>query len=494
MSFLTDFELETEIPNQMLANPKLGTPDDWIDVIDPATGRILTKIGDEGSEVVNAVVEKSLFALKNQWRSVTPAERSRILFRAAAEIRANAERLAKIETLDCGKPLRESIGDIETSARYFEYYGGIADKLQGDTIPLGGNLLSLTLHEPVGVTVHIVPWNFPLVQVARGVAAALAAGNTVIVKPAEQTPISALLLKQLLENAGIPEDVYMVVTGRGETTGAALSAHPDINHLTFTGSVPTGVAVMKSAAENVVSVTLELGGKSPVIVLSDADIDDAVEGTLKAIFMNAGQVCSAGSRLIVDRKVHDEIVSRLCDRSNAMTIGHGLFDPDLAAIISKEQLSKIDNVTKAARQRNLNIICGGEVIHPDNCESGFFFSPTIIDDVPSQDTVAQEEIFGPVLAVQIVDGVDEAIRVANDSKYGLVGGIYTRNVNAALQTARDLEVGQVFINQYFAGGVETPFGGVGKSGFGREKGLDALKSYYRVKCITAKIGDTEGLH
>ena len=458
-----------------------------IETIDPATGIPFADVPAGSAEDVNEAVANSKKALRGEWRRIAPAERGRILSRTAALIRRDADRLSRIETMDSGKPLRESQGDIETSAAYFEYYAGIADKLQGDTIPLGPDYISFTLHEPVGVTAHIIPWNFPLVTTARGVAPALAAGNTAVVKPATLTPLTALALADLLEEAGLPAGVYNVVTGLGSQIGDILTGHPDVAHVTFTGSVPTGKSVMKSAAGHVASVTLELGGKSPVVVLADADLDAAVEGTLKAIYLNAGQVCSAGSRLVVERPVHSAMVERLVEAAASMSLGHGLDDPAIGPMVSDEQRCVVAGFVDAAKGRGVSVVTGGEAVEVKGLEGGFFYAPTILDDVETTDAVVQEEIFGPVLSVQVVDSAEEAIAVGNDTPFGLVAGIYTKDVTRALRFARDIEAGQVFINQFFAGGVPTPFGGVKNSGFGREKGLAALASYYQVKCITARI-------
>ncbi len=458
-----------------------------LDTIDPATGRVIGRFPAAAEEDVQRAVAAAKAALSGPWRSVTPTQRGRILARTAALIREDAERLARIETLESGKPIREARGDIETAAGYFEYYAGIADKLQGDTIPLGPDFISLTLHEPVGVTAHIIPWNFPLVTTARGLAPALAAGNTAVVKPAEQTSLTSLILADILEKAGLPAGVNNVITGFGGEAGAPLTAHPDVAHVTFTGSVPTGKTVMKAAADHVASVTLELGGKSPVVVLADADLDAAVEGTLKAIYLNAGQVCSAGSRLVVERSVHAAMMERLVPASESLILGHGLDDAPLGPLISSQQLHKVAGYVDGARQRSVSIATGGRIAEVAGMDGGFFYAPTILDDVPAGDSVVQEEIFGPVLCVQIVDSAEEAIAVANGTDFGLVAGIYTRDVTRALRFARDVDSGQIYINQYFAGGVATPFGGTKQSGFGREKGLAALASYYRVKCITARI-------
>jgi len=464
-----------------------GDGRDRIEVVDPATGKPIGSVPAATAEDVDRAVAVSRAALTGPWFRTKPAERARILLRTAQIIRSHAERLAIIETLDCGKPLREARGDIETSARYFEYYAGAADKLQGDSIPLGPDYMSFTLCEPVGVTVHIVPWNFPLVQVARGVAPALAAGNTAIVKPAEQTPMTAIILADLLAEAGLPSGVYGVVTGDGRGAGAALAAHPGVNHITFTGSVTTGQAVMRAAASHVASVTLELGGKSPVVVLADADLGAAVAGTIKAFCLNAGQVCSAGSRLVVEKAVAAEMLDRLTVAVGRLKTGHGLDDPDIGAIVSTTQLGRIDRLVTAALAGGAERIAGNGRLTLAGLEGGYFYAPTMLRAGGPEGLEVREEIFGPVLTVQVADDAEHALKLANGTDYGLVAGIYTRDIGRALALARGIDAGQIFINEYFAGGVETPFGGVKNSGFGREKGLEALKSYFRVKCITTRI-------
>jgi acyl-CoA reductase-like NAD-dependent aldehyde dehydrogenase len=453
---------------------------------DPASGEVLRQVPVADAAIVDEAVASAKRALKGPWAKVTPAERSRMLLRVAQEIRGDAEKLAIVESLDSGKPLREAKGDIETSARYFEYYAGIADKLQGDTIPLGPDFVSFTLHEPIGATAHIIPWNFPLVTTARGLAPALAAGATAVVKPAEQTPLTALMLPHYLERAGIPAGVVSVVCGPGRTTGAPLVAHPDIAHVTFTGSVATGKAVMAAAASHVASVTMELGGKSPVVVLADADFDAALEGVLKAIFTNAGQVCSAGSRLVIERGCADAFLRALVARIKSFTFGRGLDNPDIGPVISKQQLLKIESIVEASVSAGAELLTGGRIHRPQGLD-GWFFEPTVLVAGDASTLAVQEEIFGPVLTVQIADDFEHACELAECTSFGLVAGIYTRDISKALRFSRRVSGGQVFINQYFAGGVETPFGGTKNSGFGREKGLEGLKAYYTVKTVTARI-------
>lgn len=453
---------------------------------DPASGEVLASVSIASADTVAQAVASSTAALR-VWRSRLPAQRARALFSVARLIRRDNERLARIESLDSGKPLREALGDIETSARYFEYYAGVADKFEGTSIPLGEQYFSFTVREAVGVTAHIIPWNFPLVTTARGVAPALAAGCTAVVKPAEQTPLSALLLGPLMQEAGIPPGVYNVVAGTGAVTGAALVSHPGVAHVTFTGSVATGKRVMHGAADHVASVTLELGGKSPLVVLADADIDAAVEGTLKAIFTNAGQVCSCGSRLVVEKAIASQLIDRIVAAARAMKAGRGLDNPDLGPLVSDVQLKSVSGHVAAGLARGLQALCGGKRMTVEGLENGWFFEPTLLLCPDAADAVVQEEIFGPVLAVQIADDYDDAVRLANGTDFGLVAGIYSRDIGKALRFARDVDAGQVFINQFFAGGVETPFGGTRNSGFGREKGLAALQNYSRLKTITARL-------
>lgn len=477
------------LPNYMIIGGHRVTSKDGnvIETFDPATQNKIGEVPAATPADVEQAVACAKLALEGSWRKTTPVERGRVLANIAARLRRDAERFAIVETLDSGKPLAESRGDVETAAYYFEYYAGIADKLQGDSIPLGQDYMSFTLHEPVGVTSHIIPWNFPLVTTARGVAPALAAGNTAVVKPSSQTPLSAIMLNELMEEEHLPPGVCNVVTGSGRKLSVSLTSLPDIAHVTFTGSVATGQDVMRHAADAIASVTLELGGKSPLVVLADADLDSAVSGILKAIYMNAGQVCSAGSRLVIERSVHGALMEKLVPAAEALTVGHGLDDPQLGPLVSLSQRQIVADFVESAKKRGVEIATGGKALEPENLENGCFYAPTILDDLPDDDVTVQEEIFGPVLAVQVVDSAEEAIAAANCTRFGLCAGIYTKDVTRAMQFARDVQAGQIFINQYFAGGVATPFGGVKHSGFGREKGLAALASYYRVKCVTAKI-------
>lgn len=458
-----------------------------VESFDPGRGAPFATFAAGNADDVDRAVRAARAAFAGPWRRTSPAERGRILYRAAALIREHAERLAVVESLDSGKRLVEARGDVAGAARAFEYYAGACDKLQGETIPLGPDYLGYTIVEPAGVCAQVVPWNYPISTTARGLAPALAAGCTVVVKPAETTPFTALMLAQILTQAGLPDGVCNVVTGTGRDAGAPLVAHPGIDHVTFTGSVPTGIGVMQSAATNVTRVVLELGGKSPIVVLADCDVDVAVENVFNAIFENAGQICSAGSRLVVARAVHAPIVERLAQRARGLKLGHGLRDPDLGPVNSAAQQQRIDAMVNRARGRGVAIVTGGHACADPATGQGWFFEPTILDDVPADDDAVQQEIFGPVLCVQVFDDLEEAVALANGTQYALVAGVFTRDFAAAHRLARDIDAGQVYINEYFAGGIEVPFGGNRRSGFGREKGLEGLRSYCRTKSVAARL-------
>jgi acyl-CoA reductase-like NAD-dependent aldehyde dehydrogenase len=374
------------------------------------------------------------------------------------------------------------------AARYFEFFAGIADKIMGNTIPLGPGFLDFTIREPIGVSAQIVPWNYPIQIGARGVAPALAAGCAVVLKPSSEAPMTALRLGAIALECGLPPGVLNVVPGTGAEAGVALAGHPDINQLTFTGSVDVGVEVARLAAGNVVPVVMELGGKSPNVVFADADLDLAAQGVATAIFQNAGQTCSAGSRLLVERGAHRGLVERLSARASGMRLGPGVDDPDMGPIISQRQLETIERYVEIGRSEGARVAAGGERPADAALGKGFFFRPTLLDDVQPDMRVAQEEIFGPVLAILTFDTAEEAAAIANRSQYGLVAGIWTRDINKALGLAARIKSGQVFINTYGAGGgVELPFGGYKKSGYGREKGLESLASYTQVKNVCVKF-------
>jgi acyl-CoA reductase-like NAD-dependent aldehyde dehydrogenase len=459
------------------------------DVYDPSSGDVLATVAKATKADVDRAVATAHDALESKaWGGMLPAERGRIMIRIAQALRDRLEELATLESRDNGKPLRQARTDVQVAARYFEFFAGVADKIMGNTIPLGPGFLDFTVREPIGVSAHIVPWNYPIQIGARGVAPALAAGCAVVLKPSSEAPMTALRLGEIALTCGLPPGVLNVVPGTGSEAGTALASHPGINQLTFTGSVDVGIQVAKMAAENVVPVVMELGGKSPNVVFADADFDLAVQGVANAIFQNAGQTCSAGSRLLVERSAHDPFVERLAQRAKAMRLGPGVSDPDMGPIISRRQLETIERYVKIGKDEGAGIAAGGRRPADPALGRGFYFEPTLLDRVSPEMRVAQEEIFGPVLAIMTFEDIDGAARLANRSQYGLVAGIWTRDVNKAMALASAIKSGQVFINTYGAGGgVELPFGGYKKSGYGREKGLESLASYTQVKNVCIKF-------
>ncbi|KAB2328324.1 aldehyde dehydrogenase family protein [Cytobacillus depressus] len=459
-----------------------------IEVKNPADGSVLAFVPRGNKEEIDFAVKAAKKAfLSKEWKMFKPYNRGRLLYQVAEIIRENKEELAKLETLDVGKPLGQAAVDVEIAARYFEYYAGIADKILGETIPVEPGIIDYTVREPIGIVGHIIPWNYPLQIAARSIAVSIATGNATVLKPAEDTPLTTLKLVELMEPLGLPKGIVNVVTGYGFEAGAALSAHPDINHITFTGSVETGKRVMESAAQNVIPVTLELGGKSPNIVFADCHEEQALEWVLKSIVQNAGQTCSAGSRLVIEKSIKEDFVGKLSVMMEKLSIGPGIDNHDLGPVLSKKQFERIQSFIELAKQDGIRIATGGERKLVEGSELGYYLHPTILDNVPASHHLAQEEIFGPVLTVTTFETEEEAIEIANGTPYGLVAGVWTENVGRAHRIASQLQCGQVFINHYGAGGgIAQPFGGYKKSGFGREKGLEALRNYTQVKNVALK--------
>jgi len=455
---------------------------------DPSSGDVLATVAKATKADVDRAVATAHAALEAKaWGGAAPAERGRIMQRMAQALRDRVEELADLESRDNGKPLKQARTDVQVAARYFEFFAGIADKIMGHTIPLGPGYLDYTVREPIGVSAQIVPWNYPIQIGARGVAPALAAGCAVVLKPSSEAPMTALRLGEIALACGLPPGVLNVIPGTGSEAGVALASHPDINQLTFTGSVDVGVQVAKMAAENVVPVVMELGGKSPNVVFADADLDLAAQGVANAIFQNAGQTCSAGSRLLVERGAHQALVDRLAARAKSMRVGPGVSDPDMGPIISKRQLETIERYVGVGTSEGAHVAAGGARPDDPSLGRGYYFQPTLLDRVTPDMRVAQEEIFGPVLAMIEFTDLEEAAAIANRSQYGLVAGIWTRDINKAMALASRIKSGQVYINTYGAGGgVELPFGGYKKSGYGREKGLDSLASYTQIKNVCIK--------
>ncbi|HSI68312.1 MAG TPA: aldehyde dehydrogenase family protein [Planococcus sp. (in: firmicutes)] len=454
----------------------------------PANGAEVAMVQRGNQEDVDDAVQAARTAFESEeWQTFPPIERGRILLEVAGELRKAADELAMTETMDTGKPIAQARKDVEAAALYFEYYSGMADKIFGETIPVQPGILDYTLREPIGVTAHIVPWNYPLQIIARSTAAALATGNAVVAKPAEDTPLTALKLAEIMDRTGLPKGIFNVVTGYGSEAGAALSSHPDIDHITFTGSVQTGSAVMMAAAKNVIPVTLELGGKSPNIVFEDCDQEQAADWVVRSIIQNAGQTCSAGSRLLVQQSIKKDFIQKVVDRMNGISIGHGVDDPDMGPILNEKQFQQILKFMKVAEQEGAQFLTGGKRRQDKGLEEGFFFEPTVLDGLDPQSYVAQEEIFAPVVSVFSFETEKQAIELANGTQYGLVTGIWTKDGARAHRVAGKIRAGQIFINNYGAGGgVQMPFGGYKRSGFGREKGLEALRNYTVLKNVALK--------
>jgi aldehyde dehydrogenase (NAD+)/betaine-aldehyde dehydrogenase len=391
------------------------------------------------------------------------------------------DELAELESLQTGKPIAQGRRDVELTARYFDFYASAIETFYGDSFSLDERIQVVTSFEPHGVTAHIIPWNYPLQILGRSVAPALATGNCTVVKPAEESPLTALKLAELVEEAGLPAGAMNVVTGLGETAGAALTAHPGISHISFTGSVEVGRLIAHAAAELLIPATLELGGKSPNIVFADADLEKAAPVIVNAIIQNGGQTCSAGSRLIVERSVHDELLKRLKDIFATVEIGPALEDPALGPMISSNQRARVLSYIEIGASEG-EIVCGGQSLSGGRFGDGYFVEPTIIDGVAPESRVFQEEIFGPVLVVTTFEGIEEALELANGTEYGLVAGVWTTNINTAQRMIREVVSGQVFVNTYGAsGGVELPFGGFKHSGYGREKGAEGLRGFVQLK-------------
>lgn len=454
----------------------------------PSDGSTLAEIARGRAEDVDAAVAAARAALDGDWGRLSAAERGRLMAAMGRQVLERVDELAHLEALDVGKPLRQGRADALALARYLEFYGGAADKVHGETIPYLNGYTVLTLREPHGVTGHIVPWNYPMQIIGRSVGAALAMGNACVLKPAEEACLTALAFARIAEEVGFPAGAINVVPGLGEEAGAALSAHPGVQHLSFTGSVATGRLVQAAAAKNTIPVTLELGGKSPQIVFADADLDAALPYLVNAGIQNAGQTCSAASRILVERPVYDSVVARMAERYRALKVGPALADLDVGPLISKRQHEIVSSYLALARDSGLPIAAQGAIVAGAPA-GGHYVKPTLVAQVPGEHRLAQEEIFGPVQVVIPFDGEADALRIANGTAYGLVAGVWTRDGGRQLRMARGLQCGQVFVNNYGAGGgVELPFGGVRHSGHGREKGFEALYGFSTLKTVALLHG------
>ncbi|TAJ72457.1 MAG: aldehyde dehydrogenase family protein [Phenylobacterium sp.] len=453
----------------------------------PSNGETVGSLAAGGADDVDAAVDAARGALSSEWGALSAAERGRLLAQIGRAVLAQADRLAELEALDVGKPLKQARADVVALARYLEFYGGAADKLHGESIPYLPGYTVFTLREPHGVTGHIIPWNYPMQIIGRSVVAALAVGNAAVLKPAEQASLTALAFARIAAEAGLPAGALNVVPGTGAAAGAALAGHPGIDHISFTGSSGVGATIQAAAARNAVPVTLELGGKSPQVVFDDADLDKALPFLVSAGIQNAGQTCSAGSRILVQRGVYDQVAARLAERFAALRSGPARADLDLGPIISARQKAMIEGFVEVAR-RELTLIGEGQVV-ADAPSGGHYLPAMVFGDVAPDHRLAQEEIFGPVQVVIPFDTEEDAVRIANGTPYGLVAGVWTRDADRLFRMARKLRAGQVFLNNYgAAGGVELPFGGVGRSGHGREKGFEALYGFTVLKTVAAHHG------
>ncbi|MFB6801260.1 aldehyde dehydrogenase family protein [Peribacillus butanolivorans] len=469
---------------KLLINGELveATSGQTFETLDPSNGKVLAIVSEAGPEDVDKAVKAARQAFDNgPWKKMSASERSRLIYKLADLMEAHKEELAQLDTLDNGKPIGETTNaDVPLAIDHFRYYAGWTTKIVGQTIPVAGNYFNYTRHEAVGVVGQIIPWNFPLLMAAWKLGAALATGCTIVLKPAEQTPLSALYLGQLALEAGFPPGVLNVIPGFGETAGSPLVDHPDVDKIAFTGSTSVGKMIMRQASGTVKKISLELGGKSPNIILPDADMTKAIPGALSGIMFNQGQVCCAGSRLYIQKKSYDNVVADLVSHAKNIKQGAGL-DPStqIGPLVSNEQLQRVGSYIEQGKSEGAEVVTGGSYGQGD----GYFVSPTIFAGVNDEMTIAKEEIFGPVVAAMPFDDLDDVIRRANNTEYGLAAGLWTQDVKKAHYVANELKAGTVWVNCYNAFDAASPFGGYKQSGIGREMGSYALDNYTEVKSV-----------
>ncbi len=487
-------QVSPEVNQFISSSRKMLIDGQWVDaasgktfpVYNPATGEVMAHVAEGDKEDIDRAVRAARRAFESgPWRKMSPSQRGQLIYRLADLIEQHADEFAQLESLDNGKPLTVArAADVPLTIDHFRYMSGWATKVEGNTIPIPGQYFSYTLREPVGVVGQIIPWNFPLLMAAWKMGAALAVGCTVILKPAEQTPLSALRLGELILEAGFPAGVVNIVPGYGETAGAALAAHDDVDKVAFTGSTEVGKLIIKAAAGNLKKVTLELGGKSPNIILSDMDIPTAVAGAANAIFFNQGEVCSAGSRLYVQKGIFDQVVEGVAAAAKQIKVGSG-FDPStqMGPLVSDEQLTRVTGYLKSGASEGAKAVVGGQRYG----DRGYFVEPTVLVNANQQMKIVQEEIFGPVVVAQPFDDLEEIAAIANDTIFGLAAGIWTHDLSKAHRLAKLLRAGTVWVNCYSVFDAALPFGGYKQSGWGREMGHDALNNYTEVKAVTIAL-------
>lgn len=455
---------------------------DVLNVTDPATNRLVASVVKSGDSGVDAAVSVASEAVE-AWQGFDPAERGRVLRQIADRLRDETDRLARVETAETGRPISTSRHLVASAADYFDYYAGLTDKVEGETIPVPGDRLNYTVREPLGVTGHLVPWNASLLLGARSIAPAMASGNVVVAKPAPEAPLSLLAFERLAAAAGLPDGAVAVAPG-GAETGRALTRHEGVDGLVFTGSRETGKEVMRAAADNVTPVNLELGGKSPSLVFADADVTQAAEDTV-GVFSNAGQVCYATTRIFVHEDVYGPFVDALVGLTESLTVGPGVADFDIGPLISRDARDRVAASVDEAVDDGATILAGGRI--PEDTDDGNFYEPTLLTDVDDDDPVAREELFGPVATVHEFSSEAEAIQRANDTEYGLYAALWTDSLDRAHRVAGELEAGTVSVNEYPATFPQAPFGGYKESGIGREKGQQALEHYTQLKDVTVQL-------